>query len=87
MKRLLLPLLAALALPSAVNGTISANHTAEVKSDLIMAIKECAVLRSINETATFSDTQTSRKKNHYFEIQPIIKDSCYSLIAKPSQNI
>jgi len=94
MKRLLLPLLAALALPTAVNAdydsakkkydslVIDSNST-KAKIVLASGIKECLVRRAEGLTTDFSDVEAYKTKLKNFDINPLNLNNCFSAIAIP----
>ena len=95
MKRLLLPLLTAITLPTiSVNAdydsakekydylVINSNST-EAKIVLVSGIKECLVRRTEGLTTDFSDVKAYKTKLKNFVINPLNVNNCFSAIAIP----
>ena len=97
MKRLLLPLLAALALPTAVNAdydsakekyqkyrSVEIDHNStEAKVVLLRGMKECHVRSFEGLTTDFSDVEAYKTKLKNFDINPLNVNNCFSAIAIP----
>ena len=97
MKRLLLPLLAALALPTAVNADYDSTkakynsfmvdaNSSEAKMVLASGIKECLVRSAEGLTTGFSDVKAYKAKLKNFDIKPLSFNNCFSVIAIPRDN-
>ena len=94
MKSLLLPLLAALALPAAVNADYDSTKakydsfmvdakSSEAKMVLASGIKECLVRSAEGLTTDFSDVEAYKAKLKNFDIKPLSFNNCFSVIAIP----
>ena len=91
MRKLLIPFLAALALPILFSlfSTDMSRYTPslEMKNVLMNGIKECIVRESNNQTTKFGDvTSFSGNYNYKFKIQPIESNSCFKAKAFPENN-
>jgi len=97
MKRLLLPLLAALALPTAVNAdydsakekyqkyrSVEIDHNStEAKVVLLRGMKECHVRSFEGLTTDFSDVEAYKTKLKNFDLNPLNVKNFFSAIAIP----